>query len=64
MVEIHPALLVLTLGTEAQARRYLDYHRILLRQKRKTDRALEVAVAYLERLDPALAASLRQEYGL
>jgi hypothetical protein len=51
-------------GTEAQARRYLDYNRILLRQKRKTDRALEVAVAYLERLDPALAASLRQEYGL
>jgi hypothetical protein len=51
-------------GTEAQARRYLEYYRILLRQKRKTDRAHEVAVEYLERLDPTLAASLRQEYGL
>lgn len=51
-------------GNEAQARRYLEYWRILLRQKRKTDRAEEVAVAYLERLDPTLAADLRKEYGL
>lgn len=51
-------------GTEDQARRYLNYWRILLRQKRNAVRAHEVAVAYLDRLDPATAETLRQEYGL
>jgi hypothetical protein len=51
-------------GTEEQARRYLDYWRILLRQKRKIDRAHEVAVAYLDRLSPEVADALRKEYGL
>ncbi|TXM69660.1 hypothetical protein [Methylobacterium sp. WL120] len=49
---------------EAQARRYLDYWRILSAQKRAgRDHAFEVAAEYLRHLPCELAADLRAEFG-
>lgn len=47
---------------EDQARRYLVYWQILVAQKRKADRAQEVAAGYLTHLDPTVAEALRTEF--